>query len=70
MTTNTMRFREGASVEYRGDAHLMIVAHVIDSRMSYGREQYLITPAHGAGQRWVDAGMLSPLPYDLPKVAV
>ena len=59
MTTETMRFKKGERIEFRGDTHLMVLVEILDSRMSYGREQYSITPVSGAGQRWVDTGSLT-----------
>ena len=59
MTTKTMKFKEGEQLRFiGGDAHLVVLVKVLDSRVCYGREQYSITPVSGSGQRWVDVGSL------------
>jgi len=69
MTTKTMKFEIGSALEYRGDAHLMVMVRVLDSRVSYGKEQYCITPMTGTGTKWVDARNLINQPFSIKNEA-
>lgn len=37
------------------DLSLTIEVKILDVKMSYGRERYLVTPVAGSGERWVEA---------------
>jgi hypothetical protein len=38
-----------------GEGSLRIHVRILDSRVSYGRDQYYVTPVAGDGEKWVDA---------------
>ena len=43
---------------YRVTQHLWIEVEILDSKMSYGRTLYLITPVAGCGNQWVTGDRL------------
>lgn len=41
------------------DLSLTIEVKILDVKMSYGRERYLVTPVAGSGEVWVEAVTLT-----------
>jgi hypothetical protein len=58
MTTETMKFKKSDKAAYKANKNFVVHIEVLDSRISYGREQYLIAPTQGAGNKWVDGAAL------------
>jgi hypothetical protein len=44
--------------KYRVTQHLWIEVEILDTKMSYGRTLYLITPVAGCGNQWVTGDRL------------
>ena len=55
--SNRWRRRRG-TIQYAG-GELIFRVRVLDVKFSYGRTRYLVTPAAGSGQCYVDSGSVT-----------